>query len=121
MADNVRQALKRAQIGNDTHAGFSDAEDRILACDANVTGADQIDTAADAMAVNRSNHRLATFFYLSQSFLECHYFHTRNFPLISGFPAKQRSGFLQIGTSRKTFPFTFDDDCANGRVPVKLV
>ena len=59
VADDARQALQGADIGRHAHVDFLDGELRIDGGVAHVAGRDQVDRAAQAVALDRRQYRLA--------------------------------------------------------------
>ena len=56
--DQEREALEAAEIGDDRHLRLTDREDRVCGADAEVAGGDEVDAAADAVAVRRGDDGL---------------------------------------------------------------
>jgi ubiquitin carboxyl-terminal hydrolase 5/13 len=56
-ADERWQPLQRAQVSDDSHVGFLNAEDGVLRCVAEVSSARQVDAAADARAADGAHNR----------------------------------------------------------------
>ena len=59
VADDARQALQGADVGGHADVDFLDRELRVLGCIAHVARADQVDGAANAVALDRRQHGLA--------------------------------------------------------------
>ena len=57
-ADDGGQPLQAAQVGHDGHLGLAHREDGVGRGQPDVAGRDEVDPAADAVAVHGGDHRL---------------------------------------------------------------
>ena len=57
-ADDGGQPLQAAEVGDDGHLGLAHREDGVGGGQADVAGGDEVDAAADAVAVHGGDHRL---------------------------------------------------------------
>jgi hypothetical protein len=109
VTDDIRQALKGPYVCNNTHARFADTEKRICCCHANITGADHINTATDAMTVDGGNDRFAAALDFGKGTLQ-------GLNL-----TEHHGGLFKIGPGGKAFAFGFNDNHADVRIPVKVI